>query len=88
MDDLQFPTINLNGTNPHCLAREYYEAAEAVELAHKRMQSIVHGRDYQHEGGLAEYKLAVEQMQERSKRLIEVYNDLTRLGDFCIQEAR
>lgn len=83
-EEMVFPTINLNGSRPIVLAREYHEAARAVEEAHKRMQHLVHGREYQHEGGLASYKLAVEQMQERSKKLIEVYNDLVQIADYCM----
>jgi hypothetical protein len=87
MDDLQFPGINLNGADATDLARQYYEAAKAVEHAADLQARIVHGRDYQTLSPEA-YQKALDQMVERQKKLIEVYNDLRMLADYCIGEAR
>ena len=84
---LQYPQINLNGTDALDLARQYFDAAKAVERAANLQANILHGRDYQtlpHEA----YMRAKNDMLDRQKKLIEVYNDLMRIGENCVSQER
>ena len=83
----QFPVINLNGADAMDLARQYHEAAIALESAVNLMGGIVHGRDYQTapEGA---YVTARAEMVERIKPLIDAYNELKMLAESCAEQAR
>jgi hypothetical protein len=45
---MQFPQININGTNAEVLKQEYLDAIHAIQAAQAAMSALtVHGRDYQ-----------------------------------------
>lgn len=85
-NELVKPNINLNGSDGMELARQYYEAAQAVENAANLMGRLVHGRDYQGSPDGA-YERAYEQMVERLKPMISAYNDLKAIAEHCVEEA-
>jgi hypothetical protein len=79
----QVPLINLNGSDAMELARQYHEAAIALQNAVNLMGGIVHGRDYP----LGGYQTAQDEMVERIKPVIDAYNDLTQLARACAEQA-
>ena len=84
--NLQYPQINLNGADGLDLARQYAEAAQAVENAVEKMGRLVHGRDYQ-TAGVDAYRNAVEQMRDRIRPMVAIYNDLRDIAENCVDQV-
>lgn len=82
---MQFPQINLNGSDAQSLAEQYHMAAIAVENALNATYGIVHGRDYQTlpEGA---YTRAVREMEARQELLGTAAADLQRLTEHCMSD--
>ena len=79
---MELPNINLNGADGMDLARQYHEAAKAIEDAVGKMGHLVHGRDYQGAPD-GSYSRAREEMLDRIKPMISAYNDLRQISMHC-----
>ena len=84
---MQYPNINLNGSDGLDLAVQYHKAAEALVTACSIMGRIAHGRDYQ---GLPDgaYFTAREEMIERIRRIHDTILELKLLESHCVEQAR
>lgn len=84
---MQKPQINLNGSDGMDLARQYHEAALALENAMRLMSPLVHGRDWQ---TLPEssFILARKEMADAIKVLDGVRADLEEVARSCAEQAR
>lgn len=84
---MQLPQINLNGTHPESLARQYYHARTALLDARSLLTAAgPHGRDYQTLPAGA-WTLAVEEHIVRVAALDTVIRDLEILVDHCLDAA-
>ena len=81
---MQFPQINLNGSDAQSLAEQYHKAALAVEAALNATYGIIHGRDYQTLPGWAGAR-AIREMEARQTLLRNVADDLHVLTDHCMR---
>lgn len=84
---MQLPQINLNGSNGMDLALQYNEACAALEKAITLMNAPLHGRDYQTLPPEA-FATARQEMTERTKAMIAIYNDLMEIAHHCMENAR
>jgi hypothetical protein len=84
---MQYPNINLNGTNGLSLAVQYHNAKETLNTACSIMGAIPHGRDYQ---GLPDgsYHTARDEMYDRIKIISRICDELELLELHCVENAR
>lgn len=82
---LTFPHINRNGTSARMLARDYSDAALAVERAIEKLSEVeFHSRDYmQQPDGAAIWKQAVEEHTARGAKLRSVAAELRALAEYA-----
>lgn len=82
---MQYPQINLNGSDAIDLAVQYHDAARSLEVACLKMSSIPHGRDYQTLPA-GSYEKAREEMHHRVKAISVIMNELEELASNCVDQ--
>lgn len=82
IDELQKPTVHLNGTGLASLGRQYREASEGLRKALDAMGPMSpNGRDYYPQGPGA-FHLAVEQHVARIAKVREALAEVDALWDY------
>ena len=78
--DVMIPTVHTGGSDKERLFEEVMAAYEAVRLAQEAMRHVTpNGRDYHVQGPDATIK-ALDQHQERQRKLAEVFEDLAAIA--------
>jgi hypothetical protein len=86
-NEMQKPSIHLNGTHPKDLLHDYYIAHDMLRDAINYLSNTrPHGRDYYPQGENALY-LAQEEHKIRMEKLQDVLAEVNELVTYCSSEV-